>query len=231
MSATEPTTPRRRGLLGRVWAWILGLVAALFATWVGSMILEWIGLTFFWPEQGAARSAAILRQDLAWLVAGRTEPRVLPGLSLPSPAIWALNQSANLYQTLLVHTGMEAILTWLTSTSALSTRYLEATLNTSQIFLVRLAISVTVLPLFVLCALWGALEGLIQRDLRRFGGDIERAMVYHWAKHVAGAVVVLPLVIYLAWPGSIQPAWVFVPFAAALGLNLWVMTSTFTKYV
>ncbi|MYH91653.1 MAG: TIGR03747 family integrating conjugative element membrane protein [Gammaproteobacteria bacterium] len=226
------TSPERpRGLLGRVFRWAVGVVAAIVAALVLTVVVEWAGLTFLWADRGAKRSAGVLRQDLLWLTGAAVESIQLPLVTIPAPAMMAAELSTSLYRWAFVWTGIEQALVWISSASVLLAVYIQAGLNAVQTFFVRLAITVTAMPLFVIFAWWGAMEGLVRRDLRRFGGDIERGMVYHWAKHVAGAVVALPVFLYLAWPGSINPAWLFVPFALALGVNLMVVTSTFTKYV
>ena len=230
MSA-DSMTNRPRSLLARVFRWNLGLAVALIVAIMLSIIVEWLGLTFFWAEQGAARSESVLRQDLAWLRGAATDPIVLPFGSLPAPSVIALDLSTGLYRALFVWTGLELAVRWISDASALAAAYLQSALNATQTLFVRLAITLTAMPLFAIFALWGALEGLIRRDLRRFGGDVERGMIYHWAKHVAGATMVLPIILYLAWPGSVNPAILFVPFALALAVNIMIISSTFIKYV
>lgn len=230
---TEATAAARppRGFVARVFHWTVGLAGALLAALALTVFIEWAGLTFLWAEQGAARSAAVLRQDLAWLRGTSVDPIALPLLTVPAPAVLAADLSGRLYHWIFVWTGLEALLSWLASTSAILAVYLEAALNSAQTYFVRLAITITAMPLFVIFGWWGMLEGLVRRDLRRFGGDIEHGMIYHWAKHLTGATLAVPVFLYLAWPGSINPAWLFVPFALALGINVLVVSSTFTKYV
>ena len=222
---SPPTQPR--SLLGRLFRWISNLVGTLIAACLLTVIIEWIGMTFFWADQGATRSAAVLRQDLAWLTAKKSNDFRL----FPSAPELAIKLSNRLYQGLVVGSGLEKGVLAAGRFSSLIGQYLQAGLNSIQTLLVRVAITITSLPLFFVFALWGALEGTVRRDLRRFGGDIERGMIYHWAKHVAGAVLILPIVLYLAWPDSINPVWIFMPFAAALGINMMAVSATFTKYV
>lgn len=216
-----------KGLIGRIARGLGGLAFALSGALFLSVVIEWVGLTFFWSEQGASRSAAVLEKDLSYLGADAARRPRNPD----SAAAIAVGLSSRLYQTVMANTGLETILRSLAGYSALLTNYLEAALNTMQTFLVRVAITVTALPIVLLFVVWGALEGAVRRDLRRFGGDIERGMVYHWLKHFAGALMFLPVVVYLAWPGAVNPAWVFLPFAFVLGINVMALSATFTKYV
>ena len=109
--------------------------------------------------------------------------------------------------------------------------YVGASLNVAQIFLLRLAITITSLPLFILFAYWGFFEGLVRRDLRRYGADYERGMVYHYSKYAVSAVFILPIIIYLTIPVTLNPAFVFLPFALVLAYLVMVVSATFTKYI
>ena len=229
--STESMSRRPRSLIARVFRWTIALASAVLAAIFLSVIVEWLGLTFLWADQGASRSRAVLQQDLAWLSGTAADPIVLPFVTLPAPSTIAADLSTDLYRWVFVWTGLELVLAWVAGVSSLAAVYMQAGLNAAQTFFVRLAITLTAIPLFLLFAWWGALEGMVRRDLRRFGGDVERGMVYHWAKHVAGATLVIPVILYLAWPDSINPAVLFVPFALALAVNIMVVTSTFTKYV
>ncbi|MCY4052156.1 MAG: TIGR03747 family integrating conjugative element membrane protein [Gammaproteobacteria bacterium] len=223
----DELTIRPRRLTVRLLCGFAGLFGALIGAMIVSVIIEWFGMTLFWSDQGASRSAAILEQDLSYLGFGESSRYEI----MPVTAVWAVWIFSNLYQVLMVWTGLETLIVSFGATSYLLASYLQAAINTIQTYLVRLAITITALPLIVLFGVWGALEGTVRRDLRRFGGDIEHSMLYHWAKHVAGVVVLVPIMLYLAWPTSVNPAWVFVPFAFLLGINLMALTSNFTKYV
>ena len=165
----ELSRPRPRNLTGRILHWFVSLMGTLLVAMVLGVVIEWLGMTLFWSEQGAGRSAGILRQDLSYLVAGSMHTKTLPGTFE-----WAGWISSSLYQGMVVWTGLDMVFATLGATSVLLSDYLQAAHNIIQIFLVRLAIAITALPLFFLFAGWGALEGAVRRDLRRFGGDIER---------------------------------------------------------
>lgn len=220
-------------LLGRLARWPALILAALGLSWFASIVIEWIGMTFFWSAEGSARSARTLQQDLAWLRSHRTAP-LFGTAAWPAHADLVDRMAGGMYYWAVQWTGIEAAIEWLLRRSFPGSgpgEYLRGALNATRIFCVRLAITVTAIPLFALAAYWGAVEGSVRRDLRRFGGDIEHGIVYHWAKHLAGAVICFPAILYLAWPGSVNPAIVFVPFALFLGINVLIVVSNFTKYV
>ncbi len=215
-----------KSLLGRILRGLLYLAGAIIFSLLISLLIEWVGLVFIWPEEGSGHSKRVLEQELQYLSLHNTDT----AFSFPAPPFEASVLSQQLYFWLITWTGLEAVLVWMISGNFLA-EFAKASFNCIQIFFIRLAVTITALPLFFLFAYWGSMEGLIIRDLRRFGGDIEHGMIYHFAKHVAGAVIVFPIIFYLAWPEAVNPAWVFLPFAFLLGMNMLVVTRNFTKYV
>ncbi len=220
-AAQKPTS-----LLGRFFMWMAYMIGALFISLFISLLIEWIGLFFVWYDEGASHSANVLAKEREYLALHNTNSV----LALPSPSHSSQYLSDRLFFWVVTWTGLEALFTWMVTGNILA-EFIKASLNTIQIFFIRVAVTITALPLFFIFAYWGGIEGMIRRDLRRFGGDIEHGMLYHYAKHVAGAVFILPIIFYLAWPEAINPAWVFVPFALILGLNMMVVTRNFIKYV
>ena len=93
------------------------------------------------------------------------------------------------------------------------------------------AILVLALPVFALFSLVAIVDGLVKRDLRRWGGGRESSFVYHWAKRSALPLLVLTWVIYLALPFSLHPTFIVLPFAMLFALSVAVTASTFKKYI
>jgi len=57
--------------------------------------------------------------------------------------------------------------------------YLQAAVAATEVYAIRLAVMVSALPVFLLAGLVAVVDGLGQRDLRRFGGGREKGQVYH----------------------------------------------------
>ena len=55
-------------------------------------------------------------------------------------------------------------------------------MTVTQVFAVRMAVLTLAMPVFLLFGLVGVTDGLVQRDLRRWGGGRESSFVYHHAK-------------------------------------------------
>jgi integrating conjugative element membrane protein (TIGR03747 family) len=87
------------------------------------------------------------------------------------------------------------------------------------------------LPLFLLAALTGLVDGLVRRDVRRFGAGRESGFVYHRARASLMPLATLPWVIYLALPVSVAPLVILLPGAVLLGVAVCISAATFKKYI
>lgn len=85
-----------------------------------------------------------------------------------------------------------------------------------------------VIALFGLVAL---VDGLVQRNLRRWCGGRERYFVYHHAKKVIFPVFILAWAVYLGLPTSMHPNHVIHPFAALFAIAMAIAAGSFKKYI
>ncbi|MCP3869256.1 MAG: TIGR03747 family integrating conjugative element membrane protein [Gammaproteobacteria bacterium] len=109
--------------------------------------------------------------------------------------------------------------------------FVIAMMQVTQVFSVRLAILTLAMPVFLMFSLVALVDGLVQRDLRRWGGGRESSFVYHYAKKTALPLVVTSWVVYLALPFSLHPGFIVLPFAVLFALSVAVTASTFKKYL
>ena len=109
--------------------------------------------------------------------------------------------------------------------------FVIAMMQITQVFSVRLAILALAMPVFLLFSLVALVDGLVQRDLRRWSGGRESSYVYHYAKRAALPLVVLTWVIYLSLPFSVHPSLVVLPFAILFALTMAITASMFKKYI
>lgn len=96
-------------------------------------------------------------------------------------------------------------------------------------FYVRLVILNLAVPLFAMAALVGFIDGLVQRDIRKFGADRESSYFYHKARGTLLPLAFLPWSLYLALPVSVSPLLVLLPCAALLALAVNLTTASFKK--
>jgi len=109
--------------------------------------------------------------------------------------------------------------------------YLIAAAFTTLTFLVRLLVLVLTLPLILTAAFVGLIDGLVRRDVRRFGAGRESGFIYHRAKASLMPLAVLPWVTYLALPISVHPLVILLPSAALLGMAVSLTAGSFKKYL
>ncbi|UFH29282.1 TIGR03747 family integrating conjugative element membrane protein [Pseudomonas sp. CIP-10] len=241
-----PTTPasplaaqRRPGLIFGLLELSLRLLGLLFASLIFSIVLEFVGMLWFWPEQGWHHSHAMWLNELGWL-----SNHFKNSLLVQEPAQATAKVLERLNDWVVVRSGWahsDTQLKLLSHETSLQGQfaqayvlvqdYLLAALFTVFTFVVRLAVLTLATPLFMLAVITGAVDGLIRRDLRKFGAGRESSFVYHRAKRTLLPLMVSPWVIYLSLPLSVNPIWVLLPCAAVLGWMVAVTAATFKKYL
>ncbi len=220
---------------------ILRLVFWLFVALLFSILVEWIGMLFWWPEQGVAHSRTMLADELAYL-SGDLRATLL----VSDTAAFAQGFAETVYHWLWQKTGLETAIAWLAApvpaqasswqaalqgAYALVADYIVAAATITQVFSVRLAVLTLAMPAFALAILVGALDGLVLRDLRRWGGGRESSYLYHHAKRWIWPLFITAWVLYLSLPFSVHPAFSILPFAALIGLLVAITAASFKKYL
>jgi integrating conjugative element membrane protein (TIGR03747 family) len=99
------------------------------------------------------------------------------------------------------------------------------------VILKRFWVFVTALPLFFLSLMIGLVDGLVQRDIRKFQGARESSLLFHTIRYSGTALFFLPLLTYFAWLSPVSPAWFFIPMAVVMGLWFTFSLRFFKKYV
>jgi len=233
----EPPPYRRPWSLAGLLDHVFGFVVVTGVGWLLSVVLEWCGIAFgWWDLPGAGHSERLLRTELDWLkqdfAAPETAARALE---------WACWGAARLYRW----SGLEGIVRWVVAdrpapwsgleVARLALRhlgeYLLAAAYVTQLVGARLAVVLLALPAFALLGVVGAVDGLVRRDLRRFGGGPESGFMYHHLKKMIRPMVSVPVFLYLISPWSVHPTWVFVPFALGLGYFVQRTLARFKKYL
>jgi len=241
----EPTDPRRpvarpgtfsRGLTG-----IAQGLKWLFVSLVFSILIEWIGMEFWWEEQGLAHSRQMLVNELQFL--GTDFHR---SWLTAHPMQFASDLSDRFYHIAFEWTGIVDLIQWITPVPSIDESgvrpllhsiyrpvadFVLAGMQITQVFAVRLAILVLATPVFGLFTVVALVDGLVQRDLRRWGGGRESSFVYHYAKKAAMPLIIMAWVLYLALPFSLHPSWIILPFALAFGFAVTITARKKKKYL
>jgi integrating conjugative element membrane protein (TIGR03747 family) len=241
----KPATAQQAAERGIVATTLIGLVQILMylvLTLVFSILVEWAGMVSgLWDEPGSIHSELMLQQELQYLNKDFTRSAIVE-----RPVRYAKRFSDNFYELTFKRTGVQAAVIWLATPAQTSSgtvrkslhrlfrmmqEYVLAAMTVTQIFAVRLAVLTLAMPAFVLLGAMGLVDGLVQRDIRRWSGGRESSFVYHWAKKALYPSLILPWIVYLAIPVNVHPNLVVLPFAVLFAVSLMVMSSTFKKYL
>lgn len=233
-TAQQGTLTRLLGRVSQALYWLL--FALLF-----SIALEWLGMVFWWPDEGLRHSREMLEAEVGYLQADFRR-----SLVSSDPARFAQRVADKTYVGLFEWTRLVDLLGWVgtppaTGESGLRirlhqlyqplARFILAALQITQVFALRLAILLLATPVFLLFGVMALVDGLVRRDLRRWGGGRESSFVYHWSKRSALPLLVTAWIIYLALPFSVHPSGVILPFATLFALSIAITASSFKKYL
>ncbi|PMX26676.1 MULTISPECIES: TIGR03747 family integrating conjugative element membrane protein [unclassified Pseudomonas] len=239
VNSPPPQPIQRPGLIVSAVGLILRIIGLLIASLLCSILIEFIGLILFWGDQGWRHSQAMLTSELGWL-----SEHFKSSLLIQQPGQTSVQLQDFLYQWLLVKTGFadfaqqargpsqnNGFWSWINQFYVSIEDFVLAAVYVTFTFVVRLTILVLATPLFLLAMFTGFVDGLMRRDLRKFGAGRESSFVYHRAKRAVIPLLVVPWVIYLSLPFSINPMTVFLPCSVLLEVTMAITAATFKKYI
>jgi len=240
----QTAPPKQPGLfITLFWLMPWKVIGILLASLLVSLLIEYAGMTFIWAGEGAEHSRQVMLTESGYLSEGFTRSLIL---SQPVTVISAWIQQA--YQWIFVDTGF---ISWVNTARSVHSQggtvetlsragswlaralweYLQATVYVTIIFAIRVAILVLSVPLFIMVSVIGIVDGLVRRDLRRYGAGYESSFVYHHAKRYVKPAMYGPCMLYLAWPTAVWPNLLLLPSAIMLGFVLTVVPGAFKKYL
>ncbi|ECA5089502.1 DUF4400 domain-containing protein [Salmonella enterica subsp. enterica serovar Menston] len=226
MSEHAPPPPARRpGLIG--WLALLPgvLVGFCLGAWMLAMALEWLDDAFFWRNTCASHSEQVLQATWQWWrgSAGAT--------------VWLVEDLAivrgKLQQgiaALIASLNGQSGLFWTETVTTVIRCALLSAGNVTLTFLLRLAILLQALPLFALTITIGLIDGLVRRDLRRFGAGHESGFVYHHARRMIGSSLAATGLVWQVVPQFLTPEYFGVLSSVIVGLAVSFAIGAFKKY-
>ncbi|MFO6058125.1 TIGR03747 family integrating conjugative element membrane protein [Pseudomonas aeruginosa] len=236
---------RRQGLVIGTITLPFRLLGVLVGSLLFSIVMECVGMHLFWKDQSWRHSQQMLQYELGHLSSHFTRSVIVqePGRTahelvdtgyewvfVRSGLLERMSQTAERArassqgQTRNFRYFISQVYVWTES-------YLIAAAFTTLTFLVRLLVLVLTLPLIFTAAFVGLIDGLVRRDVRRFGAGRESGFIYHRAKASLMPLAVLPWVTYLALPVSVHPLLILLPSTALLGLGISLTAGSFKKYL
>ncbi|MCL1861886.1 MAG: TIGR03747 family integrating conjugative element membrane protein [Proteobacteria bacterium] len=243
---TTTRTPPSDAPKGLVYTLIM-LPFQVFGILVGALLLsilvEWVGMKLFWPEKSWHHAQKMLDEELEQL-----SGQFRRGILVSNPGIGAQGIVLKAREALFAQSGF---LEWVEEAQARAATpprsrtfrdnlavahvyfqdMIVAAAYTSLVFLTRLLVLVLTLPLFLLAAFVGFVDGLVRRDIRRFSADSESGFIYHRARAALWPLAVLPWGLYLALPVTVHPLLILLPAAILLGVAVNIAAGSFKKYL
>ncbi|MDF5890283.1 TIGR03747 family integrating conjugative element membrane protein [Pseudomonas syringae pv. syringae] len=237
--STPPQPIQRPGLIVSVISLVLRIIGLLVASLLFSILIEFAGLLLFWSDQGWRHSQAMLSSELGWLsehfksslIIQKPGPTIVQWLDFLNQWLLVKTGFADFAQRARVSSQGNGLWSWINQLYVSIEDFVLAAVYVTFTFVVRLTILALATPLFLLAMFTGFVDGLMRRDLRKFGAGRESSFVYHRAKRAVIPLLIVPWIIYLSLPFSLNPLVIFVPCAAMLGVTTAITAATFKKYI
>lgn len=214
------------------------IIAACFCGLLISICIEWLLMTFVRPELGSSASRAMALYELNYLNA-TTANYLFNGASPEQLSNWLLSFIyGDPFTTLKVdnwywlqeYQGDSFIGSILKVVISVSIEYGLSAIYIITTVLTRITILVFSTPLFLMALGAGLCDGLVERELRRFGGGDESAYSFHYSKAWLFRSYYITWFIYLTFPYKANPIYFLVPSAFAIFILAFFTSWTFKKY-
>lgn len=224
---SEERGSRRTGVINSLLGLLINTCFLLFISLFVSVIVEWCGLYFNWWGGGSLHSLDMLRSEL-----------VYANSEIESAIIGDYNSDWISYFVEKYKSIMHTFFTWCSqgfsfinvNSSDIAT-YTDSGYNIAQVFILRLLLIIFSFPLFFMVFIWGLVDGLVERDLRKFGAGRESSTIFEAARKLSFPLLVLPFVIYLSYPVTINPLYIIPPSAIFQAFLYRMLFSKYKKYL
>ena len=237
----------QKTFLGILIAMPFHFLGVMFGSLLAAIVVEWICLYQFWPEAGWRHAQQMFEYELSWL-----SQDLIHSVVIKEPGRTATWMAQMVYDWLMVKTGFLDSINALTQYARTASPqqivnfdlryetgrvmiklqdYGLAALYTVLTFCVRMVILTMTIPLFLLSGFTGLVDGLVRRDLRKFGSGRESSYLYHKARGAIIPLMIVPWTVYLAMPVSVNSLLILMPCSLLLGVSVHLTVSSFKKYL
>ena len=166
-------------------------------------------LYFWWPQEGSSHVFQLMRQERAELViALQSHPSGNDIVMLLEKGATRVFMANRLLQKLFI-----------------------ALAYTLVSFMQRLIWLSAMLPLLFLCVVIGLTEGLVRRDLRRFGSGLESTFLHRYVIRSGSSVATTLWVCYLAQPLFLPAMLILLPINLWFGITVWMVAGSFKRWL
>lgn len=238
MNEAVDTRPRRYGGFTQLLMLPFAVLGLLCAALLLRLLLEGFGMLFVWPDNRDLHAQILYeqdRRDLAntrwpdqWQSISRTwlnTKRSVQLMALSNPWI-ELQGRLEAVPSILGHKTPR--LPWAKERSGVK-EALSAARHSALSVGIRSLLLVQALPLLILSVLVGTVDGLVQRQVRRFNVQRESGYLHHRAKALFFPLTLLPGFVYLVLPISVSVSSFAIMSAILSGLMAAIAVGSFKK--
>lgn len=225
MASKEPRDYRERkqGSLSKIISGTFSLIIFLILTLVLNIAVEWIGIFTWWSDQGANHSIDMFQSEME-NANGSIRSSFLSG----APQELLVTSLAGLDR---IGQGAMGILGLANYELDIAKELIISAIYITKTFLARLHLLVFAAPLIVLLFWYSAVDGLVERELRKFGGARESNVIFDFSSKWAFWAIIFSGFVYLTSPISLNPALVLLPGCAIFFLFSRTMFASYKKHI
>lgn len=220
ISQNTTIVSRSQSIIAQILRTFSRIFSMLLIGCVLSVFIEVAGVTFFWPELGASKSINMVASEINHLGTIASRNPFLDGSDDLVVGYLAAFKSA------VVSVGLGN-----SSFGKTLLLYFEVILNMVNVFFLKVAVMVFSFPVYVFCGFIGVTRGLVNRELRKWGGGRESSGQFHLWINMVPLGFVTSWLVYLSWPWTINPNLIVMPFAGFFGYMLMLSAYRIKKYI
>jgi hypothetical protein len=219
--SAESSPNENKGIILVLITFIYNTIKWLFFSLLFSITVSFIGLTFIWTEQGSAHERATLETEVTYLAdelqSGSSFVQLL--MKTQDTVIWRIPDSFGRSVDWVLSVFNENL-----------TPYGESANYAMRIFIVRLIIMTSSVPILVVYLVAAIAIGLVERDLRKFNLARESSTKFHLILNNVHLPLIWLMMCYLSWPVTAHPMPFILPGYALFGVLVFTMVSGYKKY-
>lgn len=212
----------------RILEWLVKLI---LISSIISIVVEWIGITFFYDHKGALHSLEVLSKEVGWLKSDFNEESTFLGVSPYQVMSILIDAVSNTAMSILDYfdTKIEFGGNFEESPISLFDDYIISCVFVLSTLILRLTILCVSTPVYALAAIVGLVYGLTKREIRKSEGTRESSRKFNLAYNAIIPSLQWPCVLYMSLPFAVHPAWIITPTAAFMMIAIVYSASYFEK--